>query len=149
MGVLLLLIPFLISIPVMEAQEISCQPKKYSCGHEKCGYQTNKLFNFQRHRKIHEKKAQLREIAAAVTTNHSNNGHHHSAPASRHDGSPSAKIQRLDIECAQQDCAYRGDQLEDYVEHVHSCHEKDLKFVDRRFDDRESLEVGFIYMRRS
>lgn len=54
---------------------------------------------------------------------------------------PSAKIQRLDIECAHQDCAYRGDQLENYVDHVLSCHDKELKFVDKRFDDRESLEV--------
>jgi hypothetical protein len=86
---------------VMEAQE-GGQPKKYSCGkfndfrtfynsfsgHEKCGYQTNKLFNFQRHRKIHEKKAQLREIA-----NHSNLAR---SPPSAIDA-PAAKIQRLDV----------------------------------------------------
>lgn len=52
------------------------------------GYQTNKLFNFQRHRKIHEKKAQLREIV-----NHSNLTR---SPPSM-DGAPAAKIQRLDV----------------------------------------------------
>ncbi|KAI6229813.1 hypothetical protein M3Y99_00952900 [Aphelenchoides fujianensis] len=98
--------------------------KKYECEHEKCGYQTNKLFNFQRHRKIHEKKRPLPMDSPQDSS-----------------GSPSAKIQRLDIECAQQDCSYTGDQLEDYVEHVHSCHNNDLKFVDKRFDDRDSLEA--------
>ena len=50
----------------------------------------------------------------------------------------------MQIECANAECTYTGDQLEDYVEHVHSAHNSDLKFVDRRFDDRESLEVSAI-----
>ncbi|KAI6198881.1 hypothetical protein M3Y96_00567400 [Aphelenchoides besseyi] len=109
----------------MEAQDLNAgQKKKYECGHEKCGYQTNKLFNFQRHRKIHDKKRPAPLDSPQNST-----------------GSPQAKIQRLDIECAQQDCTYTGDQLEDYVEHVHSTHNSDLKFVDKRFDDRESLEA--------
>lgn len=72
----------------MEAQQDGSQPKKYSCPHEKCGYQTNKLFNFQRHRKIHEKKAQIREIV-----NHSNLNR----PPPSLDSAPAAKIQRLDV----------------------------------------------------
>ncbi|CAD5232613.1 unnamed protein product [Bursaphelenchus xylophilus] len=116
----------------MEAQDISCQPKKYTCSHEKCGYQTNKLFNFQRHRKIHEKKAQLREMAAQAAAQ----GH-------LRDGSPSAKIQRLDtfhIECSQAGCPFSCEHMEDFIDHVQSSHEKDLKFIVREFADKPSLE---------
>ncbi|CAD5224028.1 unnamed protein product [Bursaphelenchus okinawaensis] len=120
-------------ISVMEAQDISSQPKKYTCSHEKCGYQTNKLFNFQRHRKIHEKKAQLREMAAQAAAQ----GH-------LRDGSPAAKIQRLEslqIECSQAGCPFTCEHIEDFIDHVQSTHEKDLKFIAREFADKPSLEA--------